>query len=87
MKTKYFIILALFFTSITLFAQQRIIGGSAIDITQRPFQVAIFIYGKYTGGGVIINNQWILTVAHIAEKYSVSQMSISLGYTNLNNDT
>ncbi|WP_297908549.1 trypsin-like serine protease [uncultured Parabacteroides sp.] len=49
-------------------AQQRIIGGQSIDISQAPYQVAIFTdYGF--GGGVIINNQWILTAAHVSHKH------------------
>lgn len=84
--TRLFIFLILLFIDVSAFAQQKIIGGSAIDIKQRPFQVAIFIDGEHKGGGCIINNQWILTAAHLVDIHSVTQMSISLGYTNLNND-
>ncbi|WP_455630240.1 serine protease [Parabacteroides sp.] len=70
----------------SLHAQQKVIGGSAVDISQRPYQAAIFINGQFTAGGVIINNQWILTAAHVLYGKSGSTITVSTGYTNLNND-
>lgn len=92
MKTKIFNLLISFFVCVSLHAQQKIIGGSAVDISQRPFQAAVFIDGNFSGGGVIINNQWILTVAHVTKRADgslapVSSIKVSTGYTNLNNDT
>lgn len=92
MKTKIFSFLIFLFIGVSSYAQQRIIGGSAIDISQRPFQAAIFIDGKFSGGGVIINNQWILTAAHVTQRADgssapASSIKASTGYTNLNNDT
>uniref|UniRef100_UPI004026AA6B S1 family peptidase n=1 Tax=Parabacteroides distasonis TaxID=823 RepID=UPI004026AA6B len=86
MKTKIFSFLISFFVCASLYAQQRIIGGTAIDISQRPFQAAIFISGTFNGGGVIINNQWILTAAHVISAGSTSTITVSSGYTNLTNN-
>lgn len=86
MRTKTFLLLISFIISTALLAQQRIIGGSAVDISQRPYQAAIFIDGQFAAGGVIINNQWILTAAHVVHNRSVSSITVSTGYTNLNND-
>lgn len=91
-ENKNFNLLISFFVCVSLHAQQKIIGGSAVDISQRPFQAAVFIDGNFSGGGVIINNQWILTVAHVTKRADgslapVSSIKVSTGYTNLNNDT
>lgn len=87
MKTRIISFLLLFISCNALQAQLKIIGGSAIDITQRPYQAAIFINGQFNGGGVILNNQWILTAAHVIDGYSASSISVSTGYTNLNSDS
>ncbi len=57
MRVKHFYLLALLVMSIVTHAQQRIIGGSAVNITERPYQVAVLINGTFTGGGVIIGNK------------------------------
>lgn len=43
------IVVIALFLAVSLFttAQQRIIGGSAVDISQRPYQAAIFINGIF----------------------------------------
>lgn len=69
-----------------LHAQQRIIGGQSIDISQAPYQVAIFTDSGF-GGGVIINNQWILTAAHVVKNKNISSIAISMGHTNPISDT
>ena len=86
MKTRIISFLLLFISCNALQAQLKIIGGSAVDITQRPYQAAIFVNGQFNGGGVILNNQWILTAAHVVYGHSASSISVSTGYTNLNND-
>lgn len=86
MKTRLFNFLVFLFICTSSHAQLRIIGGTAIDISQRPYQAAIFINGEFQGGGVIINNQWILTAAHVVYGKATSTISVSTGYTNLNND-
>lgn len=85
MRVKHFYLLALLVMSIVTHAQQRIIGGSAVNITERPYQVAVLINGTFTGGGVIIGNKWILTAAHVVNGRSASQIQICSGHTNLNN--
>lgn len=86
MRTRLLSFLFLFISFNVLHAQQRIIGGSAVDISQRPYQAAIFINGEFKGGGVILNNQWILTAAHVVENYPASYISVSTGYTDLSRD-
>lgn len=68
-------------------AQLRIIGGSAVDISQRPYQAAIFINGTFAGGGVIISPYYILTAAHVVcatgqvTPLPPSSLKVSVGYT------
>lgn len=86
MKTKLSCLLALLIVSISSYAQQKIIGGSPIDITSRPYQAAIYVGGVFNGGGVIINDQWILTAAHVVNNLSGSTVTVSTGHTNLTSD-
>ena len=51
-------------------AQNRIIGGNITDISNRPYQVAVFVDNQFEGGGVIVNRQWIITAAHVVYGYS-----------------
>lgn len=85
MKTRLINFLVFLFICTSLHAQLKIIGGTAIDISQRPYQAAIFVDGSFSGGGVIINNQWILTAAHVVYGQNTAT-SVSTGYTNLNSD-
>lgn len=87
MKTKVLTFLFLLIACLPSYAQQRIIGGTAVDITQRPYQAAVFVNGRFNGGGVIISDQWLLTAAHVVRDYSPLSVTISTGYTNLNNDS
>lgn len=49
MKTRIFIILVSFLCCFSLVnAQQRIVNGQAIDISQAPYQVAIFNNSEQT---------------------------------------
>lgn len=85
MKIKYFYFLILLVMSMVAHAQQRIIGGSAASITERPYQVAVLVNGQFTGGGVIIADKWILTAAHVVNGRSASQVQICSGQNNVNN--
>lgn len=93
MKKKLSFIAFLLLGCITFtFSQERIIGGYAVDISQRPFQAAV--YTNYNnpysfGGGVIISNEWIITAAHVVKDnnnktYPPSNISVVTGYTSFN---
>ena len=86
MKTRFIISLICFFScAFIMNAQQRIIGGQTIDISQAPYQVGIFAKksdGTHFGGGFLLNNQWILTAKHVVDGSSVSGIEISLGHNN-----
>lgn len=72
-------------------AQHKIIGGSPVDISERPFQAAIFYYSDDAhldpinmGGAVVINNRWLLTAAHCVYGRPATRMAIELGNTSIN---
>ena len=85
MKARNIYLLILLVMSIVAHAQQRIIGGSTANITERPYQAAVFVDGDFEGGGVIISNRWILTAAHVVDGHSYSDIEVYFGSTNLNN--
>lgn len=45
----------------------RIVGGSPIDISQSPYQVAVLQIGSFTCGGSIISPKVVLTAAQCTE--------------------
>lgn len=45
---------------------ERIVGGSPVDIRERPFQVSIKT-GQSLCGGAIIGPSWIITAAHCTQ--------------------
>ena len=63
MRHSFLVILLLLSMSVN--AQLRVIGGNAIDISQRPYQAAVFIDGYFNGGGVVISPNHILTADHV----------------------
>lgn len=47
----------------------RIVGGRASQPQAWPFLVAIHRDGYFHCGGVVINENWVLTAAHCVDKY------------------
>uniref|UniRef100_A0A336M3B4 CSON009631 protein n=1 Tax=Culicoides sonorensis TaxID=179676 RepID=A0A336M3B4_CULSO len=58
----------------------RIVGGVEVDITERPFQIALNFRGSQICGGAIVNADTIITAAHCSE-YTTSGYSIRAGST------
>ncbi|MGE9311954.1 serine protease [Niabella sp. CJ426] len=63
--------------------KKSVINGSPITINARPYQVAIFINGNFNGGGIILNNNWILTAKHVVAGVNASQVTVIAGTTDL----
>ena len=57
-------------------AQQRIVEGSNINISEVPWQVAIQTKGVFNGGGSILAPNLILTAAHVVEKYTAKEVKV-----------
>jgi len=63
-------------------------NGFPVSITNRPYQAAIFVNGSF-GGGVILNENWILTAGHVVTigggyvggVYAPSQIEVGTGST------
>lgn len=68
-------------------AQQRIIGGSAINITEAPWQVAIQTNGSWNGGGAIIGSDLVITAAHVVNEFTSGQIKVGVGVTQLTSAT
>ncbi|XP_049831344.1 trypsin alpha-3-like [Schistocerca gregaria] len=56
----------------------RIVGGSAVSISQYPWQL-YFTIGNYMCGASIISSTWALSAAHCVDGFSTSQMLLRAG--------
>ncbi len=64
-------------------AQNRIIGGNITDISNRPYQVAVFVDNQFEGGGVIVNRQWIITAAHVVYGNNAGEIKFVAGQNDI----
>jgi len=82
---KVSVFVGLFSTSIlSITAQERIVGGEAVDINDYPWQVAIIgSEGSGFCGGSIINDSWVLTASHCVDGESSSSLFIRVGTSEL----
>jgi trypsin len=63
-----------------------VFGGTPIDITEAPYQVALIkSNGGFACGGSIINEEWILTAAHCVQQNTPSSWRIQAGVSESNN--
>lgn len=66
-----------------------VIGGNQISINNAPYQVAVFRNDGGRAGGVILNENWILTAAHVVtdgfdQQIPASQLIIRAGSSSVN---
>lgn len=79
-------------TNAKIVDKTSIIGGQQINISNVPYQCAIFLDGNnFQGGGVILSENWILTAAHVVTgsggQIAANRLSIGTGASNVNNST
>lgn len=79
------ILLGLICSSVS--AQQKIVGGSTINITEAPWTAAVQTNGFWNGSGVILSPDIVITAAHVVNEYSASQIKVGVGITQLANAT
>lgn len=67
-----------------------VIGGSQISINDAPYQIAVFRSDGGSAGGVILNQYWILTAAHVVtdanngQQLATNQVTIKAGSSDVN---
>ncbi|XP_055376731.1 serine protease nudel [Condylostylus longicornis] len=57
----------------------RIVGGQLCEPLKWPFIVAIYKNGKFHCGGIIYNNEWIITAAHCLVDYERHYFEVEAG--------
>ena len=89
MKLKRLLIyFASFLAVSTSFSQSRIIGGETVNITERPYQVALIEEGSgFFCGGTIIDEEWILTASHCLEDLDETDVIQVLTGNSLSSDS
>ena len=61
------LILLAFLFSTQVFSQAEIVGGEDCDISEYPWQAAIYADG-YLCGASVIHQYWVITAAHCVEE-------------------
>jgi len=77
-------VMFLLLIAVSVNAQKRIVNGTSVDISERPYQAFIYSVNadgttSNKGSGVIINNVWVLTAAHVVYGVDASNLRISTG--------
>ncbi|XP_014304896.1 kallikrein-7-like [Myotis lucifugus] len=57
---------------------ERIINGNVCPRGSHPWQVALYYNNKFKCAGVLVNQQWVLTVAHCHQSEYIVQMGSDL---------
>merc|ERR1711881_403888 len=60
-------------------AEDKIVGGHNVDISERPFQVVFEWYGSLICGGAWIGGNKVLTAAHCCDGSSASAVTVRAG--------
>ena len=59
--------------------EDKIVGGTEVDISERPFQIVFLYYGSLRCGGAWIGGDAVLTAAHCCDGVSASSVSVRVG--------
>jgi trypsin len=81
MNKLFLFISVLFVVAFNGYTQQKITGGSTIDITEAPWQVILRQGTNYVCGGSIIAPNFILTAKHCVNGVSASSIQVIAGIT------
>ncbi|XP_075211661.1 uncharacterized protein LOC142318900 [Lycorma delicatula] len=65
----------------------NIIGGKTTDIKKHPYQVAIIINGTFEGSGVILDKNWVATLASLVFHLDSDDIIVSAGNNDYNKGT
>uniref|UniRef100_A0A182YN79 Peptidase S1 domain-containing protein n=1 Tax=Anopheles stephensi TaxID=30069 RepID=A0A182YN79_ANOST len=61
----------------------RVIGGNASDIDQFPWMAALYYRERFTCGGSLINDRYILTAAHCVARLNAADFEVYLRRPNI----
>lgn len=62
-------------------------GGHNTDISKHPWQVSLQLLGNHFCGGLILNQEWILTAAHCVDNPIIQKiLSVRIGSTFTNSE-
>ncbi|XP_030386319.1 trypsin alpha-3-like [Scaptodrosophila lebanonensis] len=83
MVLKYLIFICLLICCSSEFSPElaRIVEGEVLGIEKVPWQVSLLYQGTHHCGGVIYDNEIILTAAHCVVGYSTSKLTVRAGST------
>ena len=59
--------------------QSRVIGGKDVQLGAWPFQAALYYFGIFMCGGVLIAPDWVAGAAHCTTGYDIKDFEIILG--------
>ncbi|KRF79514.1 trypsin delta [Drosophila virilis] len=79
MRIRYFYVLLLLFSTMTVLDANRIVNGYPIDIREAPWQVSIQKNGFHFCGGSILSSKIIITAAHCLRNKQIRILSIRAG--------
>ncbi|WP_299676682.1 trypsin-like serine protease [uncultured Dokdonia sp.] len=85
---KITILIGFLIASFQLYAQdQKIYGGTSVDIEDAPYQISLEFNGNHGCGGTIIDCEWIVTAGHCVDgNTNPANLTVHAGATNQNNN-
>ncbi len=57
----------------------KIVGGSPVDLGDRPYQIVLYWFGGFICGGSIYDADTVITASHCCDGNSASSLSIGAG--------
>lgn len=68
----------LFLTPEARVLRPDIVGGLPVNITEVPYQIALYRYGDFRCGASLFNELWVLTAAHCVENPSLQPRDVTV---------